>query len=218
MRVYVIVGPPGAGKGTQAEILARRLGLPHVASGDLFRNAVVHGTPLGLQVKGYLERGALVPDELTIRMIAERLSEPDAAEGVILDGFPRTRAQAQALDAMLRKRGARVTAALYIGVGEKELLRRLSGRWVCRAAEHVYHAVFSPPRVPGVCDIDGSELYQRPDDRLETVQARLERQLRPMYEVVDHYTEAGVLAGVNGEGAIDEVTEDLVRAVAQPAR
>ncbi len=213
-----MVGAPGAGKGTQAEIISHRLGVPHIASGDLFRAAVNDGSPLGREVKRYMERGALVPDELTIRVISERLNAPDAVDGAILDGFPRTRAQAEALDKMLSQRGAAVAAAIYVEVGLDELMRRLSGRWVCRAAEHVYHEVFRPPRRPGVCDFDGSELYQRPDDRLETVRARLERQLPPMYEVVDHYTDRGVILPVRGDGTIEQVTEDVMRQIAQPAR
>jgi len=218
MRLFVMVGAPGAGKGTQAAILARALGVPHVASGELFRAAIRGGTPLGRQVQEFMDRGALVPDELAIRLILQRLAEPDAAEGAILDGFPRTRPQAAALDAALARRGARVTGALYVGVREQELLRRLSGRWLCRAEGHSYHAVDRPPLRPGVCDIDGSQLYQRDDDRPATVRVRLERQLPPMYEVVDHYTERGVLTAVDGEQPIEQVTEVLLRAMTQPAR
>ncbi|HET7678170.1 MAG TPA: nucleoside monophosphate kinase [Candidatus Limnocylindrales bacterium] len=218
MRVYVMVGAPGAGKGTQAKLLAERLGLLHLASGDLLREAVEAATPLGRQADEYMKRGALVPDEVVIRLILERLARPDAAEGVILDGFPRTRPQAEALDAALLRRGARVTAALYVDVPREELFRRLSGRWLCRAEGHPYHETERPPAVPGVCDIDGSELYQRDDDRPETISARLEKQLPPMFEVADHYTEAGVLYSIRGEGSIEQVTEALMRAIAQPAR
>jgi adenylate kinase len=218
MRLFVMVGAPGAGKGTQAAILARALGVPHVASGELFRAAIRAETPLGRQVQEFMRRGALVPDELAIRLILQRLAEPDAADGAILDGFPRTRPQAAALDAALARRGARVMGALYVGVREQELLRRLSGRWLCRAEGHSYHAVDHPPARPGVCDIDGSELYQRDDDRPATVRARLERQLPPMYDVVDHYTERGVLTAVDGEQSIEQVTEVLLRAMTQPAR
>lgn len=218
MRLFVMVGAPGAGKGTQAAILARALGVPHVASGELFRAAIRAETPLGRQVQEFMHRGALVPDELAIRLILQRLAEPDAADGAILDGFPRTRPQAAALDAALARRGAKVTGALYVGVREQELLRRLSGRWLCRAEGHSYHAVDHPPVRPGVCDIDGSELYQRDDDRPATVRARLERQLPPMYEVVDHYTERGILTAVDGEQSIEQVAEVLLRAITQPAR
>lgn len=213
-----MVGAPGAGKGTQAEILAERLGIPHVASGELFRAAMQSGTPLGQTVRGYIEQGALVPDKLAITVVLERLRQPDAAGGAILDGFPRTRPQAQALDIALGRVAQRVAQALYVGVREAELRRRLSGRWVCRASGHTYHVIDRPPRRPGICDIDGSPLYQRPDDRPETVKARLAAQLPPMYEVIDYYTERGVLTAVDGEGPVDEVAEALVRAVAQPIR
>ena len=216
MKVYVMVGAPGAGKGTQAAELARDLQLPHVASGDLLRAAVRDGTRLGGEAAKYMQRGALVPDRIVLGMIEERLRQPDAAPGVILDGFPRTTDQAHALDTMLARIGARVTAALYIGVGEAELLRRLSGRWLCRAAGHPYHAVTHPPRVAGVCDIDGSELYQRDDDRPETVRARLAQQLAPMYEVIDYYRTRDVLIAVDGEQPIDQVTQALLQALERP--
>jgi adenylate kinase len=217
LRLYVMVGAPGAGKGTQAAILARHLGLPHVASGELFRSAAREDTPLGRQAAADMARGALVSDEIVISLVLARLARPDAADGAILDGFPRTRPQAEALDAALAGRAARVSGALYVGVGEEELLRRLSGRWLCRAQGHPYHAVDHPPARAGVCDIDGSQLYQRDDDRPATVHARLERQLAPMYEVVDHYTKLGVLATVDGEQPIEAVTQALLRAIATTA-
>lgn len=214
-----MVGAPGAGKGTQAALLADRLGIPHAASGDLFRDHIRRGTALGKKVKSYLDSGALVPDNLTVQLIADRLARPDAAEGVILDGFPRTRPQAEALDAMLARQGGRVAAALYVDVERDELLRRLSGRWICTAApDHVYHAVARPPRVAGECDIDGAPLFQRDDDKPETVAARLEMQLPPMYEVVDYYADRRVLSTVDGDQPVNEVTDALLRAIAQPAR
>jgi adenylate kinase len=216
--ILVMVGAPGAGKGTQAQILGSRLGIPHVASGELFRAAVRSGSDLGRTVAGYLQQGTLVPDKVAIAVILERLHESDAADGAILDGFPRTRPQAEALDVALGRMGTRVAQALYVGVREAELRRRLSGRWLCRANDHIYHVIDRPPRRPGICDIDGSELYQRPDDRPETVQARLATQLPPMYEVIDYYTERGVLTAVDGEGAVADVNEALLRAVAQPIR
>lgn len=218
MKVYVMIGAPGAGKGTQAAILAQRLSLLHVASGDLFRDAVRNGTPLGREARRCMDRGALVPDPVVIGMIEERLDQPDAAAGVILDGFPRTRPQAEALDAALAQRGARVDAALYVGVSEEELIRRLSARWVCRAAGHPYNERSHPPQVPGVCDLDGSQLYQRDDDRPETVRARLAQQLPPMYEVIDYYTTQGVLVAVDGAQPVEAVTEALLSAIAHPAR
>jgi len=213
-----MVGAPGAGKGTQASLLAESLGLPHVASGDLFRNHIRQQTALGKKASSYIERGALVPDALTVQLIADRLAQPDAAEGAILDGFPRTTPQAEALDSMLARRGGRVAGALYVDVERDELMRRLSGRWICRTSEdHVYHATANPPAVPGRCDIDGAPLYQRDDDRPATVRARLDQQLPPMYEVIDYYADRGVLSAVDGDRPIDEVTDALLRAIAQPA-
>ena len=214
-----MVGAPGAGKGTQAALLSERLGIPHVASGDLFRDNIKRGTALGKKVKGYLESGALVPDSVTVQMISDRLAKADAAEGAILDGFPRTRPQAEALDAMLAKMDGEVAAALYVDVARDELLRRLSGRWICTvAADHVYHAVARPPKVKGVCDIDGAPLYQRDDDKPATIEARLEGQLPPMYEVVDYYTDRGVLSTVDGATEVADVTDALLHAIALPAR
>ncbi len=214
-----MVGAPGAGKGTQAALLSERLGMPHVASGDLFRAHIKGGTALGKKVKSYLESGALVPDALTVQMITDRLAEPDATVGAVLDGFPRTRPQAEALDAMVTKMGGQVTDALYVDVPHDELLRRLSGRWICTASpDHVYHSIARPPRVEGVCDIDGAPLYQRDDDKPATIEVRLAGQLPPMYEVVDYYTDRGVLSTVKGEGKVDEVTDALLRAIAMPAR
>jgi adenylate kinase len=218
-RFFVMLGGPGAGKGTQAPRVAGMLGLSHVASGDLFRAALRDGTPLGREAKAYIDRGALVPDDVTVRMIAARLDEPDAAAGVILDGFPRTVPQARALDALLARRGAGVSGALYIDVSQDELVRRMSGRWTCRGeGQHIYHEITAPPRVPGICDIDGEELFQRPDDDPSTVRARLEQQMPPMYEVVDHYAEQGVLIAVPGERPMDQVTDDLLAAIERQVR
>jgi len=214
-----MVGAPGAGKGTQAALLAERLGIPHVASGDIFRDHIRRRTALGKKVKSYLDQGALAPDDVTVPMIADRLAKPDAVEGVILDGFPRTRRQAEALDALLAKQGSRVSAALYVDVDRDTLLRRLSGRWLCtETADHVYHETARPPKKPGVCDIDGAPLYQRDDDQPATIKARMEQQLPPMFEVVDYYTDRGVLSPVDGDRAMNEVTDELLRAIAAPAR
>lgn len=210
MRVLVLLGAPGAGKGTQAHVLARHLGLPRVATGDLFRAALREGTPLGLSAKGYMDRGELVPDEITVGMLLERLAAPDAARGVILDGFPRTRSQAEALDRALAERGAEVEAALLVDVPSDELLQRLSGRWLCEAAGHTYHETAYPPRVAGICDICGSRLIQRDDDRPEVVRARLAKQLGAMEEVVDHYRTAGLLQSVDGRRPIAAVSNDLL--------
>lgn len=208
----VMLGAPGAGKGTQSLRLAERLELLPVSTGDLFRAALREGTPLATEVRKYVEKGVLVPDPVTLRVVEERLRQPDALRGVVLDGFPRTRVQAEALDGQLTRLGARVAAALYIEVDTPELVRRLSGRRVCTGpAQHVYHLDSRPPRVADVCDIDGSTLEQRPDDRAETIQARLARQLPPMYEVVDHYASAGVLHAVAGDRPVDDVTAELLR-------
>lgn len=215
-RVFVMLGAPGAGKGTQAPRLARALGLPHVSTGDLFRAALREGSQLGDDVRRYVERGTLVPDALTVKVIADRLAQPDARGGAILDGFPRTRRQAEALDALLAAEGALVAGALYIEVDGDELVRRMSGRRVCTGpAQHVYQLTSRPPIVPGVCDIDGSPLDQRPDDRPETIRARLDKQLPPMFEVVDHYADAGVLHAVRGDRSVDEISAELLRLTAR---
>jgi adenylate kinase len=209
VNVVVLLGAPGAGKGTQAPLLADRLGIPVVATGDLFRAAVRDGTPLGIEARRYMDAGQLVPDEVTVRLLLERLGRPDAAAGVILDGFPRTAVQARALDEALEGRGARVSAAVLVDVPADELIRRMSGRWVCRGAGHPYHEVSSPPRVAGVCDLDGSELYQRVDDRPETIAARMAQQLSALADVIEHYRAAGVLRSVNGLQGIAEVASAI---------
>ncbi len=213
MRIIVLLGAPGAGKGTQASILAERLGLPHVATGDLFRAAVSEGTPLGRQVKTYMDRGELVPDDVTVTMLLARLHEPDAAKGAILDGFPRTVAQAKALDRALEGENACVSVAPYIEVPEDELFRRLAGRWICRASGHPYHEMFNPPRTTGRCDEDGSELYQRPDDQPDVVRARLAAQMPPLLEVVEYYRRRGVLASVDGSQPVERVGAELLEAL-----
>ena len=212
-RVVVLLGAPGAGKGTQAQILSERLGLAHVATGDLFRAAVRDETPLGLVAKGYMDRGELVPDAVTIEMLLERLARPDAAAGILLDGFPRNIAQAEVLDKALAEAGGRVDVAPYIEVPEAELVARLGGRWICRAGGHPYHEQTRPPQKPGVCDLDGSELYQRTDDQPATVQARLRQQLGALDAVVNHYRSNGVLRTVDGRRTIEQVTGDLLGAI-----
>ena len=214
-----MVGGPGAGKGTQATRLAERMGLLHLSSGDLFRDNISRATPLGKKVRSYLEKGALVPDDLTVQMISDRLAQPDADSGVVLDGFPRTRAQAEGLDKMLARLGSKVDQALFVDVDREEVVRRLSGRWVCSASpDHVYHAIARPPKVAGKCDIDSAPLIQREDDRPATIRARLAAQLPPMYEVVDYYADHGVLSTVDANQPIDDVSEALMRAIALPAR
>jgi len=213
MTVVVLLGAPGAGKGTQADILAERLGLPHVATGDLFRTAVRDGSPIGLEARRYMERGQLVPDEITIRMLLDRLTSPDAADGVILDGFPRNRPQAEALEAALAQRGSKVDRAISIEIPSDELVRRLSGRWVCRESGHVYNENTNPPAVPGRCDLDGSPLIQREDDKAETIRARLAQQLASLGQVADYYDQAALLRVVDGVQPIEAVTADLVAAI-----
>ena len=216
MRFLVLLGAPGAGKGTQAALLSQRLGIPHVATGDLFRAAVREGSAVGLEARRYMERGQLVPDAITVRILLERLARPDAQAGVVLDGFPRTAAQAVALDRALAGLGARVDQALEIDVPADELVRRMSGRWICQANGHVYNEAAHPPRVPGVCDLDGSPLIQREDDRPETIRARLAQQLGALREVSQHYREQGVLRTVDGQRGIAEVAADLA-AIVEPA-
>jgi adenylate kinase len=209
MTVIVLLGGPGAGKGTQAMLLAEKLGIPHVATGDLFRAAVRDGSPLGLEARRFMERGQLVPDDITIRMLQDRLAKPDAAEGALLDGFPRNGAQASVLDEALGLRGDRVDLAVLIEVPTEELIRRMSGRWLCQAAGHVYNESTNPPREPGRCDIDGSPLTQRADDQPDTIKARLHVQLASLREVIDHYAKSGILRSVNGLQPIDDVARDV---------
>ncbi|HET7027655.1 MAG TPA: nucleoside monophosphate kinase [Candidatus Limnocylindrales bacterium] len=215
MRVLVLLGPPGAGKGTQAEILSRRLAIPHLASGDLLRAAVAAGTAVGREAERYMSIGQLVPDDVVVRVFLERLGRPDATSGAILDGFPRTGHQARVLDEALVERSAHVEAAVLIDVPADELVRRAAGRRICEANGHVYNLVSNPPLAEGVCDLDGSPLIQRLDDDERTVRARLAQQLPPLQEVVDHYRAAGVLRVVDGLRPISEVTDELLSAVGE---
>jgi adenylate kinase len=208
--VVVLLGAPGAGKGTQAPALAEHLGVPVLASGDLLRAAVVADTPLGRAADQYMSRGELVPDSTIVDIFLDRLSQADAAGGAILDGFPRTRAQAAALDRALAERGSHVDRALYIDVPVEDLVQRMASRRICAANGHVYNLISAPPERPGTCDIDGSELVQRDDDREETVRARMAKQLPPLEEVVDHYRASSVLRTVDGRRPIDEVTTQLI--------
>lgn len=212
MTTYIVLlGPPGAGKGTQAKIISEKLGLAHISSGDIFRENIKNQTELGKQAVEYINRGDLVPDDLTIGMIRERLARPDCAKGALMDGFPRTPAQAEAFDEMLP--GGGVDVVPYIQVGEDELVRRLSGRWVCRAEGHVYHASFNPPKQAGVCDVDGSELYQREDDKRETVQRRIRVYFEQTAPLIDYYRERGLLVEVNGQQDIEAVSAELLQAM-----
>lgn len=201
----ILLGAPGAGKGTQADTLVRELELAHVASGDLFRQALGQGTELGLKAKSYMEKGMLVPDEITIQMVLERLSAPDCKSGAILDGFPRNLNQAEALDRALAAQAEAIDKVVYIRVSENELVRRLSGRWICRDCQMPYHAADSPPRVWGKCDKCGGELYQRADDIPETVRERLGVYFAETAPLIDYYSRAGKLLEVDGEGDAGEV-------------
>jgi adenylate kinase len=212
--VYIIlIGAQGSGKGTQAEMLSQALGIAHVASGDLFRKAVAEKTELGLKAKVYLDRGELVPDDLTIAMVLNRLEEPDCARGVIFDGFPRTGAQAQVLDKGLQGVGKQIDVAIYLHVPREELLKRLSGRYICKANQHVYNIYTNPPKVPGVCDIDGSELYQRSDDVGEAVQRRLDIFFNETIRLLDYYSDQHKLEEVDGNQSIDQVHRALLETV-----
>jgi len=209
----IFLGAPGAGKGTQAATIAQELNLAYVASGDLFRQALEQGTDLGIQAKAYMEKGMLVPDRITIRMVIERMATPDCDHGVILDGFPRNLNQAKALDKALTRQKRAIDKVVYIKVREEELLRRLSGRWICRNCQTPYHAISSPPSVWGKCDQCGGELYQRPDDTIETAKQRLQVYFAETFPLIDYYTQAGKILNINGEGNIDEVKNRIVTAL-----
>ncbi|MDQ3880376.1 MAG: nucleoside monophosphate kinase [Chloroflexota bacterium] len=211
--IVLLMGAVGAGKGTQAKILEARLGMPHLASGDLFREAIRDGSVLGERARAFMERGDLVPDDVTTELIIERLARTDTLHGAILDGFPRTVTQAEALDATLAQRGERVTRVLYFDVPTDELVRRTAGRLVCPVDGSLYHVQTNPPRVAGRCDIDGVELVERDDDRPDVVRARLEKQIPPMLEVVDYYERQGVVTRIDGRRPIEEVTETLLSAL-----
>jgi adenylate kinase len=209
----VLLGPPGAGKGTQAKIVAERFGLTHISSGDIFRENLKNQTELGKLADGYMERGELVPDDLTIAMIRERLSRPDCQGGALLDGFPRTPAQADALGKIIVDLDGRLTAVPYINVPSPVLIERLSGRWTCRAAGHVFHEKYNPPKQAGRCDFDGSELYQREDDKAETVANRIHVYLDQTQPLIDYYKEKGLLIEVDGSQSIEYVTTELLAAL-----
>lgn len=213
MRI-VLLGAPGSGKGTQAGAISQRLGIAHGASGDLFRQAQNRGDELGQQVKSYMEQGLLVPDEITIRVILERIAAPDCAKGFILDGFPRTLKQAKALDWALGQRGEAVDVVLWVEVSTEELVRRLGGRFICRKCQTPYHQVTSPPKVAGRCDRCGGELYQRPDDSPQTVRKRIEVYFEQTTPLLNYYRETGkIVKVINGEGSIEEVEARAIAAL-----
>jgi adenylate kinase len=216
MTVIVLLGAPGAGKGTQAPVLARHLGVPILGSGNLLRAAVAAGSPLGRSADRYMSRGQLVPDETIVQVFLDRLEQEDARGGAILDGFPRTRVQAEALDAELEPHGRRVHRAILVDVPTEELIVRMASRRICTANGHVYNLIWHPPREAGVCDIDGSSLVQRPDDEEETVRARMSKQIPPLLDVVDHYRRNGVLRTIDGRQSIDEVGAAVIAALDAP--
>ena len=213
----VLLGAPGAGKGTQAAIISKDLGLPHISSGDIFRENVKKHTDLGKIAEEYLNRGDLVPDNVTIAMIRDRLSREDCGRGAVLDGFPRTPAQAEALDAMLAEFDGSVDSVPYIKVPENILVDRLSGRWTCRASGHIFHEKYNPPKIAGVCDFDDSELYQREDDRAKTVSKRIRVYLDQTSPLIEHYAQKGLVSEINGEQEIDVVTSDLLSVLPEAA-
>jgi adenylate kinase len=206
----IILGPPGAGKGTQAEILSREMNLPRIASGDLFRQALEKKSELGLLAKSYMEEGRLIPDEIAIRMVLERISLPDCVSGCLFDGFPRTLEQAEVLDKALAEQGKSIAKAIYIQVTKEEFLKRISGRWLCRNCQTPYHLVTSPPKVQGKCDKCGGELYQRPDDNEETVRERLEVFFAQTAPILDYYRKQNKLIEVNGNLGIQEVAREVI--------
>jgi adenylate kinase len=213
MRI-VLVGPPGAGKGTQAKIVAQRLSIATISTGDIFRANVGAGTPLGLEARMYMDSGRLVPDSITIAMVRDRLSQPDVAEGFLLDGFPRNVAQAEELESILATLGTKIDVVIELAVNNDEVVRRIAGRRLCRNdATHIFHVDFNPPRVPGVCDICGGELYQRDDDKEETVRERLAVYERETAPIIGFYAERGLLTTVDATGLLEDVTGRILAAL-----
>jgi adenylate kinase len=209
-KYIVLLGPPGVGKGTQAEIIAETTGLPHISSGDLFRENLKNATELGKMAQSYMNKGELVPDDVTIGMIRDRLSRPDCKNGALLDGFPRTTVQAEALGKLLAEFGSQVSIVPYITASADTLVERLSGRWTCKAQGHVFHEKYNPPKKPGVCDFDGSELYQRDDDKAETVTRRIQVYFAQTAPLIAYYRERGLLSEIDGAQPIEKVSADLL--------
>jgi adenylate kinase len=214
----ILLGAPGAGKGTQAELLCEWLHVPHVSSGDLFRSALQNGTELGIKAKSYMDKGELVPDEVTIGMVAERLQAPDCLGGVVLDGFPRTTKQALALKAFLDTLGRSIDAVPSLVVSTGILLERLTGRWICTQCGTVYHALYKRENHKGICDLDGARLYQRTDDAPETQGRRIEVYYQQTSPLIEYYRSEGVLIEVDGEGAVAEIQQRLRSAIEPAAR
>lgn len=210
----ILVGPPGAGKGTQAKALEARTGLKHIASGDLFRRAMREETELGLLARSYVDRGELVPDEVVIGMILERIFQPDCAAGVIFDGFPRTKEQARALEASLQEHGQKIDGVIYLTAPRHILLRRIAGRVTCRSCQASYNIYYSPPKEENVCDRCGDEVYERSDDNWSTAKHRLDVYLKQTLPMIEHYRELNMLHEVNGDDYIEYVTERLASELA----
>ncbi|MGK9044558.1 adenylate kinase [Mammaliicoccus vitulinus] len=207
----ILMGLPGAGKGTQASEIVKKYPIPHISTGDMFRKAIKEETDLGKEAKSYMDRGELVPDEVTIGIVRERLAEEDARKGFLLDGFPRTVEQADALNEILSELERKVDAVINIEVAEEELMNRLTGRRICEECGTAYHLVFNPPKVEGVCDLDGGKLYQREDDNPETVANRLSVNVKQTKPLLDFYENQGVLKNIDGSRQIDNVTEDVIQ-------
>lgn len=216
MRI-VLVGPPGAGKGTQAAFLAKNLGIPHISTGDLFRANISQQTELGKLAKSYMDKGELVPDEVTIAMAKDRMEQPDAENGFLLDGFPRNVKQAEALDAMLSAEGMKLDAVLDLEVPEDEVVKRIAGRRICRNdSAHVFHVTYKQPKREGVCDVCGGELYQRDDDSEETVRKRLEVYHTQTEPIIDYYKAQGLVVTISALGKVEEVTARAMEALPRP--
>ena len=212
-KYLVLLGPPGVGKGTQAKILSERTGLAHISSGELFRENLKNKTKLGQLAQTYMGKGELVPDDVTIAMIRERLAQPDCEAGAILDGFPRTPSQADALTVMLKEFNGDVNSVPFITGSEDVLVERLGNRWTCRATGHIFNEKSNPPKVTGVCDFDGSELYQRDDDKAETVKRRIQVYLEQTSPLISYYRDQGKLVEVDGMQTIEKVTQKFVSAL-----
>ena len=206
----ILMGLPGAGKGTQASEIVKKFPIPHISTGDMFRKAIKDETDLGKEAKSYMDRGELVPDEVTVGIVKERISEDDAKKGFLLDGFPRTIEQAEALNSIMSELDREIDAVINIEVPEEELMNRLTGRRICEKCGTTYHLVFNPPKVDGICDIDGGKLYQREDDNPETVSNRLSVNVKQSKPILEYYDEKGVLKNIDGAKDIDEVTKDVI--------
>lgn len=214
MATYIVLlGPPGAGKGTQAQVISREMNLAHISSGDLFRENLKNQTELGKLAQGYMNRGELVPDDVTIAMVRDRISRPDCEDGALLDGFPRTPAQAIALAEMLATMGQAVSSVPYISVPAEILIERLGGRWTCPSCGRVYHEKYNPPQSAGVCDLDGTKLIQRDDDKAETVERRIRVYMEQTSPLIEYYREQGLLVEFDGTQSIDDVSKEILEAI-----